>query len=263
MASRSPSMSSSMERPSHSPKDCSSHSASTTGSTPTAAATAAPVSIARDSDDVTTRVGWPCTRLATARPAATAWARPVALSRGSGPPRPSSRPCAVKSVTPCRTSTTRVGVPRRSNPVRRALVVGLGLAGHVVDLGRAAEGAVDHPAVHRDVRQGVGVLVLGPRDPREAHGAAGPGEARHEVAGLQGQAAHVLVLDLPAARHLLDDELGVHPHVHLRRPGRWRARPPARRSARGTPRRCSTAVPSGSARSASTAPVSASRTRAP
>jgi hypothetical protein len=31
---------------------------------------------------------------------------------------------------------------------------------------------------------------------------------------LQGQLLHVRVLDLPAARHLLDDQLGVHADLH-------------------------------------------------
>ena len=37
-----------------------------------------------------------------------------------------------------------------------------------------------------------------------------------DFADLAGQSAHVLVLHLPPTRHLLDDELGVHAHPHLR-----------------------------------------------
>ena len=40
-----------------------------------------------------------------------------------------------------------------------------------------------------------------------------------EPVGLDRQRPHVGVLDLPAAAHLLDDELGVHPDLDRRRPG--------------------------------------------
>ena len=39
--------------------------------------------------------------------------------------------------------------------------------------------------------------------------------AGHQPLRLQRQRLHVDVLDLPAAGHLLDDELGVHPHLEL------------------------------------------------
>ena len=63
--------------------------------------------------------------------------------------------------------------------------------------------------VERLVGQPVGVPVLLARHPgvRRAE--------RREPAGLRGQRPHVGVLDLPAAGHLLDDELGVHPDLDL------------------------------------------------
>ena len=72
-----------------------------------------------------------------------------------------------------------------------------------------------------------------------------------------------VVLDLPAAGHLLDHELGVHPRPRRVRPGRARRRPAGRRSGRGTRRRCWSRPRSPRPRSASTSPVSASRTSAP
>ena len=63
--------------------------------------------------------------------------------------------------------------------------------------------------VQRLVEDPVGVRVLRPRDP----GVRRPG--RRQPVGLHGQRAHVRVLDLPAAGHLLDDQLGVHAHLEL------------------------------------------------
>ena len=65
--------------------------------------------------------------------------------------------------------------------------------------------------VHRLVGEPVGVLVLLPRDPGEADRR----EPRDQRRGLPSQRLHVGVLDLPAARHLLDDQLGVHPYLDL------------------------------------------------
>lgn len=59
--------------------------------------------------------------------------------------------------------------------------------------------------VHRLVGQPVRVLVLLARDPLVDHLGG-----REDTGGLGRQRLHVRVLDLPAARHLLDDELGVH-----------------------------------------------------
>lgn len=59
--------------------------------------------------------------------------------------------------------------------------------------------------VHGLVGEPVGVLVLLARDPFVRDLADG-----EDGAGLRGERAHVGVLDLPAAGHLLDDELGVH-----------------------------------------------------
>ena len=64
-------------------------------------------------------------------------------------------------------------------------------------------------AVERLVGQPVGVLVLLPRHPgvRRAE--------RRQPVRLRRERPHVGVLDLPAARHLLDDELGVHPDLDV------------------------------------------------
>ena len=62
---------------------------------------------------------------------------------------------------------------------------------------------------------------------------------REDPRRLGRQRLHVRVLDLPAARHLLDDELGVHPDLDRARPGPAHARPAGRRSGPGTRRRCS------------------------
>ena len=64
-------------------------------------------------------------------------------------------------------------------------------------------------AVERLVGEPVGVLVLLARHP----GVRRP--ERRQPVGLQRQRLHVGVLDLPAARHLLDDELGVHPDLDV------------------------------------------------
>jgi hypothetical protein len=59
------------------------------------------------------------------------------------------------------------------------------------------------------VHQGVGSLVRRPRHPRPRD------LAGHQPLSLQCQRLHVDVLDLPASGHLLDHELGVHPHLDL------------------------------------------------
>ncbi len=62
--------------------------------------------------------------------------------------------------------------------------------------------------VHRLVRQAVGVGVAFARDPL-----VGDPVRREDRRGFRRQRLHRRVLDLPAARHLLDDELGVHADV--------------------------------------------------
>ncbi len=63
------------------------------------------------------------------------------------------------------------------------------------------------------------MLVVGPGNPLVRHAAG-----REDTGRLGRQGLHVGVLDLPAARHLLDDELGVHPDVdegvRVQAPGR-------------------------------------------
>ena len=77
------------------------------------------------------------------------------------------------------------------------------------------------------------------------------------------QRPHVGVLDLPAARHLLDDELGVHPDLDRRRRARTRS---ASRSPAISPEYSATlllATPIVVPSSAITSPVSASLSTAP
>ena len=62
-------------------------------------------------------------------------------------------------------------------------------------------------AVERLVGQPVGVRVALAGDPGERRA------GRRQPAGLQRQRLHVGVLDLPGARHLLDHQPGVHPHL--------------------------------------------------
>jgi hypothetical protein len=57
------------------------------------------------------------------------------------------------------------------------------------------------------------VLVALARHPHEGHEV----EAALQRGRLRGEGAQSRVLDLPAAGHLLDDELGVHPHLDLGR----------------------------------------------
>jgi hypothetical protein len=63
-------------------------------------------------------------------------------------------------------------------------------------------------AVHRLVRQPVGVLVALARDPLERDLVEAP--TQHDR--LASEWAHRRVLHLPPSGHLFDDELGVHPH---------------------------------------------------
>jgi hypothetical protein len=79
------------------------------------------------------------------------------------------------------------------------------------DDGLGGRVAVHRPAVHRAVGQGVRGAVLRPGHP----GVADLSQLPRDQLRLLGQLAHVGMLDLPAARHLLDDELGVHPHLDL------------------------------------------------
>ena len=87
-------------------------------------------------------------------------------------------------------------------------------------------------AVQRLVGQPVGVRVLLARDPGVRRA------GRRQPARLHRQRPHVGVLDLPAARHLLDDELGVHPDLDLGPGCELLGELAARRSARSTRRRC-------------------------
>ena len=157
------------------------------------------------------------------------WSRPSSLRPGlalASPPE--KRFSAVSGVTPCRTSTSVVRTsvsgdqPRKPTPdgsllgsqLLERLLGGLGLLVArdgpllLLGLGAVVGHAVAQP-VERLVGQPVGVLVLLARHP----GVRRP--ERREPVGLQRQRLHVGVLDLPAARHLLDDQLGVHPDLDL------------------------------------------------
>ena len=72
--------------------------------------------------------------------------------------------------------------------------------------------------VHGLVREPVGVRVAGSRHPGIGH----PAEPPRHVLGRAGQRAEVRVLDLPAARHLLDDQLRVHPDLDVGARGEFR-----------------------------------------
>ena len=95
--------------------------------------------------------------------------------------------------------------------------------------------ALARPAavVHRLVGEPVGVRLRS----RGIHSKRHVGERRPQRGRLARKRAQSRVLDLPAARHLLDDELGVHPDGDRRR-RRARPRPAARRAGRDTRRRC-------------------------
>ena len=79
--------------------------------TPSSSAIATPVSIARFRLEVMMCAELLPMNARTPAAAARAWRRPSAFSEGSGPPRPSNVPAAVRSVTPWRTSTILVGAP--------------------------------------------------------------------------------------------------------------------------------------------------------
>lgn len=115
------------------------------------------------------------------------------LSRGGG--------AACRQGGPCRLRATRRGL------ARRGAVRGSGGGGD--RQGGAGLGGLPLLAllarVHGLVGEAVGVLVLLARDPLVRDLADGK-----DGAGLRGERTHVGVLDLPAAGHLLDDELGVH-----------------------------------------------------
>ena len=72
-----------------------------------------------------------------------------------------------------------------------------------------------NPGNIRQFDDQVGSLVLLARHPGVAHPAAAGEDAPHDVLTFPGQTPHVLVLDLPSARHLLDDELGVEPDLDV------------------------------------------------
>ena len=160
----------------------------------------------------------------------------AALRRsGRGCCRPGRRRSACRrcaSVTPCRTSTSVVGVPRRrTSRARRRPAAALG-AGRGSSAGPAPRPAVPACASSASLRirsaclfcsRGIQVYVV-------PNGASRVASHR--------QRPHVRVLDLPAARHLLDDELGVHPDLELGLRACARGRARARRSGRSTPRRC-------------------------
>ena len=65
--------------------------------------------------------------------------------------------------------------------------------------------------VHRIVREPVGSLVSLARDPRVRH-VAGP-ERRGEAGRFAHERPQIRVFDLPATRHLLDDEARIHAHL--------------------------------------------------
>ena len=159
------------------------------------------------------------------------------VAAGEAPARPSAR------STPCRTSISRVGGPASAAPS-----AGAG--------GRRRRRCGRRPvrlagrAVHRLVGQPVGVLVLLARDPLERR----PRRSRRSSADASRASGRMRrVLDLPAPGHLLDDELGVHPHRDLA----WRRARCAARSPAISPRYSATllvAMPIDSTRSASTSP---------
>ncbi len=93
-----------------------------------------------------------------------------------------------------------------------------GLRAHLVVAGQRTSRvgvALDGLAVHRRVGQRVRRSVLRPRHPGEGHRTAGGADLGRDVAALQREPAHVFVLDLPAAGHLLHHEFGVHPHLDV------------------------------------------------
>ena len=97
------------------------------------------------------------------------------------------------SVSPCLTRTSVVGGPA-SHGGRGSC------AGGASTWAAPVEGLVGEP---------VGVGVLLPRDPGVRRA------GRRQPVRLQRQRPHRGVLDLPAPRHLLDDELGVQAHLEL------------------------------------------------
>ena len=204
---------SSKVRPSRSPKSSSTRSSSNSTGSPSAAATISAVSRVRRSGDATT-TSTPSSPTRSA--AASASARPVQRQRQ-----------LVTAAEPTFGGVLGLPVPQQVGDRRddrrglgarlddraplgnRTTCGGLDLV--LQDDGLGGRVAVDRPAVHRAVGQRVGGAVLRPRHP----GVADRPELPGDLLRLQGELAHVGVLDLPAARHLLDDELGVHPHLDL------------------------------------------------
>ena len=118
-------------------------------------------------------------------------------------------------MAPCRTRTNRVaGLGQAASSSVSAAPPGL----------PPAVGAADRSSscrVHRLVGKPVGVRVLLARDPLEGDG----GEPTAQLDGFAGQRRSAAFLTCQRALHLLDDQLGVHPHRDL---GSRRARAAAR-----------------------------------
>ena len=124
-------------------------------------------------------------------------------------------PAAAQPPAPQYQPMPVVAVAQQQQLGGRALIAGPGRrwhgdrSGRRIGDGRRLSRLTPDLAVHRLVGEPVGVLVGLARHPLVRH----PGRVE-DAAGLGGERAHARVLDLPAAGHLLDDQLGVHPHVH-------------------------------------------------
>src|SRR5690606_14527346 len=119
------------------------------------------------------------------------------------------RAVAGRTLGECRAGPGRSGrgVPGRALRLGGRRAHGAGRRGVQVGGGRRRGPLLPACArVHRLVGQPVGVLVALARDPL-----VGDPLPREDPRRLGRQRLHVGVLDLPAAGHLLDDQLGVHP----------------------------------------------------
>ena len=157
-----------------------------------------------------------------ARCLAAARACPWPRSESGGSKRvPEKRFSMVCGVSPWRSRRRVVTCPEVGGPAddlrwRAGLqrhLLGQRLRGDDPDLAGLLrrDHRIGHP-VEGAVGEAVGVRVLRTRNP----GPADLGLRRDQAARLVRQRLEVGVLDLPAAGHLLDDELGVHPDLDLR-----------------------------------------------